>query len=385
LSGLGVPPDQTPVVIWREHVLRNPSNAELARIVGLPVPASLEAVWDLVIVGAGPAGLAAAVYGASEGLATVAVDSVATGGQAARSPLVENYLGFPSGISGAELAERATIQAGKFGARIGVPARATALEQGEGHHLVRLDDGEVLCGLTVVIATGARYRRLDLPRLEDFEGESVHYAATMAEAQLCRGDPVAVIGGGNSAGQAALFLARHAAHVTLVVREPDLGVNMSRYLADEIERTPAIDVLLHSEIRELVGEHSLEQIVIEDRRSGERRSIEARGLFVFIGADPHTQWLQEELALDEGGYILTGADVAPSAPMAAPDQPARQPLPLETSRPGVFAAGDVRSGWIKRVSSAVGEGAMAISLVHEYLSGRMQLEPVAGQPLAVPA
>jgi thioredoxin reductase (NADPH) len=385
LRELGVSPDQTPVVIWRDRVLRNPSNAELAGIVGLPVPRSLEAVWDLVIVGAGPAGLAAAVYGASEGLSTVAVDAVATGGQAATSPFVENYLGFPSGISGAELAERATIQARKFGARISVPAQAVALERRGSHHLVMLDDGEAVCGRTLIIATGARYRRLDVPRLEDFEGVSVHYAATMTEAQLCRGDPVAVVGGGNSAGQATLFLARHASHVTLVVREADLGVNMSRYLADEIQRTPGVDVLLHSEIREVTGQQSLEGLVVEDTRSGERRSIDARALFVFIGADPYTRWLQGEIALDDGGYILTGSDVKQSAPMTGPDQISRQPLPLETSRPGVFAAGDVRSGSIKRVSSAVGEGAMAVSLVHEYHAGRMQLEPVAGEAQAVPA
>lgn len=379
LRELGVSPAQTPVVIWHEHVLRNPSNAELARIVGLPVPSSVDAVWDLVIVGAGPAGLAAAVYGASEGLATLAVDAVATGGQAATSPLVENYLGFPSGISGAELAERATIQARKFGARISVPAQAMALEHREGHHLVRLDVGEAVCGRTVVIATGARYRKLDVSRLEDFEGESIHYAATVTEAQLCRGEPVAVVGGGNSAGQAAMFLATHAAHVTLVVREADLGVHMSRYLADEIQRTPGVDVVLHAEVRELIGGQSLEGLVVEDTRSGRRRSIEARALFVFIGADPYTRWLQEEVALDDGGYILTGSDVAPSAPIAAPDQMPRQPLPLETSRPGVFAAGDVRSGSIKRVSSAVGEGAMAVSLVHEYLARQMQLDARANR------
>jgi thioredoxin reductase (NADPH) len=360
LRQLGVAPEETPVVIWRgEQVLRNPSNAELARAIGLPAPKPGGTVCDLVIVGAGPAGLAAAVYAASEGLATVTFDAIATGGQAGTSPRIENYPGFPSGISGSELTERTVIQAEKFGADINVPAEATALEQRDGHHLVRLDDGQAVEGRTVVVATGARYRKLPVPRLEEFEGTSVHYAATHVEAQLCHGDPVAVVGGGNSAGQAAVFLMKHAARVSLLIRGGDLGRSMSRYLADRIERTPGIEVLRHTEVRELVGEGALEAVVVEDNRTGSRRRLEARALFVFIGAEPHTGWLGDRLALDDRGFILTGAD-------AVPDD-GRQPFLLETSLPGVFAAGDVRSGSIKRVTSAVGEGAMAIRLAHEYL------------------
>jgi thioredoxin reductase (NADPH) len=360
LRQLGVRPEETPVVIWRgEQVLRNPSNIELARVIGLPAPAPGGDRCDVVIVGAGPAGLAAAVYAASEGLATVTLDAVATGGQAGTSSRIENYPGFPSGISGSELTERTVIQAEKFGADINVPAEATALEQRDGHHLVRLDDGQAVEGRTVVVATGARYRKLPVPRLEEFEGTSVHYAATHVEAQLCHGDPVAVVGGGNSAGQAAVFLMKHAARVSLLIRGGDLGRSMSRYLADRIERTPGIEVLRHTEVRELVGEGALEAVVVEDNRTGSRRRLEARALFVFIGAEPHTGWLGDRLALDDRGFILTGAD-------AVPDD-GRQPFLLETSLPGVFAAGDVRSGSIKRVTSAVGEGAMAIRLAHEYL------------------
>jgi thioredoxin reductase (NADPH) len=360
LRQLGVAPEETPVVIWRgEQVLRNPTNAELARAIGLPAPKPGGTVCDLVIVGAGPAGLAAAVYAASEGLATVTFDAIATGGQAGTSPRIENYPGFPSGISGSELTERTVIQAEKFGADINVPAEATALEQRDGHHLVRLDDGQAVEGRTVVVATGARYRKLPVPRLEEFEGTSVHYAATHVEAQLCHGDPVAVVGGGNSAGQAAVFLMKHAARVSLLIRGGDLGRSMSRYLADRIERTSGIEVLRHTEVRELVGEGALEAVGVEDSRTGSRRRLEARALFVFIGAEPHTGWLGDRLALDDRGFILTGAD--------AVRDDGRQPFLLETSLPGVFAAGDVRSGSIKRVTSAVGEGAMAIRLAHEYL------------------
>jgi thioredoxin reductase (NADPH) len=364
LRGLSISPEETPVVIWRgEQVLRNPSNAELARVIGLREPKPAEAACDLVVVGAGPGGLAAAVYGASEGLATVVLDVVATGGQAGTSSKIENYLGFPSGISGAELAERAVIQAEKFGADITVPAEAAALEQREdGQHVVRLDDGTTVAGRTVLIATGASYRRLDLDRLEDFEGTSIWYAATELEARMCHRDPVAVAGGGNSAGQAAVFLAKQVPKVHLLLRHGDLGRDMSRYLADRIERDPRIEVLTHTEARELVGDDGiLEALVVEDNRTGERRRLDARALFVFIGTAPRTDWLAGQLALDDGGFVLTGADAARE--LADGSRPAL----LETSRPGVFAAGDVRSGSVKRVASAVGEGAMAVRLVHAHL------------------
>jgi thioredoxin reductase (NADPH) len=403
LRQLGVSPHETPVVIWHgTQVLRNPSVEELARTIGLPVPTSDEVVWDLAIIGAGPAGLAAAVYGASEGLGTLALDGVATGGQAETSSRIENYLGFPAGLSGAELADRAVVQAEKFGgggggggrgagggggaapprgrlaaravvqgekfgARFSLGAEATALEELDGHRLVRLADGRAIRARSVLIATGARYRRLDVPRLEEFEGSSVYYAATEIEARMCRNDPVVVVGGGNSAGQAAVFLAAHAAKVRLLIRHGDLGRDMSRYLVDQIERTPGIEVLRHTEVRELLGDDSLEAVVVEDNRTGERRRLDARSLFVFIGAEPHARWLADQLALDDRGFILTGADTRTEADDPLWLAAGRQPLPLETNRPGVFVAGDVRSGSIKRVASAVGEGAMAVQLVHEYL------------------
>lgn len=367
LRRMGITPEETPVVILRdERVLRNPSNTELARALGLHDLGTTEGVWDLVVVGAGPAGLAAAVYGASEGFSTVVIDAVATGGQAGASSRIENYLGFPAGISGGELADRAVIQAEKFGARIAVPGEATKLAERDGSYVITLDDGETLQGRTVVIATGARYRKLAVPRLEEFEGTSVFYAATLVEAQVCQRTSVAVVGGGNSAGQAALFLSTQASHVRLLIRHDDIGKDMSRYLVDRIERTPAIEVLPHTEVRELLGEGGeLESIVVDDTRTGERRELPTRRLFVFIGAEPHSQWLGDELALDSHGFVLTGAD-AVSADGAATDG-SRQPQMLETSRPGVFAVGDVRCGSVKRVASAVGEGAMAVHLAYEHL------------------
>jgi thioredoxin reductase (NADPH) len=355
LRELGVRPVETPVVIWAgEDVLRNPSNSDLGRLIGLRTPPPDGGVADLIIVGSGPAGLAAAVYGSSDGLETIALDAVATGGQAGMSSRIENYLGFPEGITGAELADRAVIQARKFGARLSVPSEALRLERNGDHHLVRVDGGEGYAARTVVIATGVRYRKLDVPRLEEFEPKSVFYAATPIEAFLCRAEPVVVVGGGNSAGQGTLFLSRDAAHVRLVAREHELAEHMSRYLADRIQRTKNIHVMLGCEVRELVGREELEAVVIENNASGDRTTVDARALFVFTGADPRNGWLGDEIALDERGYVLTGAAVGSD-------------LPLQTSRPGVFAAGDVRAGSARRVAAAVGEGAMAVRLVHEHL------------------
>jgi thioredoxin reductase (NADPH) len=364
LRQLSVTPADTPVVILgSKQVLRNPTNAELVQIIGLPTRGPPESELDLVIVGAGPAGLAAAVYGASEGLTTVVLDAIGTGGQASTSARIENYLGFPAGISGAELADRAVVQAEKFGATITVPAAATGLEQQDGFHTVRIEDGTELRTRTVVIATGARYRRLDVPRLDEFEGTSVYYAATIVEARLCLRQPVVVVGGGNSAGQAAVYLAQHAAAVRLLIRHDDLGRDMSRYLVDQIERDPRIEVLRHTAVRELVGrDGQLEAVIAEDTHTGVRHTLDASLLFVFIGAQPCTGWLTGRLALDDHGYLHTGPAAAPAPPGD------RQPDLLETSRPGVFAVGDVRSGSIKRVASAVGEGAMAVRLVHEHLA-----------------
>ena len=364
LAELGVEPSETPIVLRGEELLRNPSNEELARALGLRVPSSAESVYDLLVVGAGPAGLAASVYGASEGLATAAIDAMAAGGQAGTSTRIENYLGFPAGISGMELAERARIQADKFGARLLIPAEALDFCPREDHYRVRLADGESVEARTVVIATGARYRRLQVPRIDDLVGLGVYYAATPMEASMCRNSHVAIVGGGNSAGQAAVFLADNVARVTMMVRGPGLQRTMSRYLIDQIERIPNVEVRPHTEVGELVGERSVEALVVEDNRSGERTRLDATALFVFIGAEPRTGWLGDAVALDDKGFVLTGGD------LEAPRDDQAPPLILETSRPGVFAVGDVRSGSIKRVASAVGEGSMAVRLVHQHLAER---------------
>ncbi len=370
LTELGVPTSETPVVIWRgREVLRNPSNAELARVIGLPARPMPKDVTDFIVVGAGPAGLGAAVYASSEGLGTMLVDAVATGGQAATSPRIENYLGFPSGISGAELADRAVIQAQKFGVQLSVPVRAVGLQLVDGLHRVSFDDGSSVTGRTLLVATGVRYRKLDVPDLDRFEGTNVYYAATESEAQQCRLDPVAVVGGGNAAGQAALFLAKHTPRVLLLIRGGNLTDRMSRYLADRIERTRNVEVFVNTEVRELVGRDSLEALVVEDNQTGRQRRLEARALFVFIGAAPHTGWLKEQVVLDAQGFVVTGNAVATSnAHQELWRNVGRVPLVLETSRPGVFAAGDVRSGSVKRVAAAVGEGAMASRLVHDHLA-----------------
>jgi len=317
-------------VILHARVLRNPSNAELAAPAGLPPPSSSPVRCDLLVVGSGPGGMSAAVYGASEGLRSMVLDGTATGGQAGTSARIENYLGFPSGISGAELAERAMLQARKFGAEFVVPAEAASIEKDGGQYLVRLADGSPVTATSVVIATGARYRRLDVPQLDHFEKMSVYYAASQAEALLCAGDPVAVVGGGNSAGQAAVFLSRHAAQVTLIVREHDLSENMSRYLIDQLERIPNVRIMLVAEVRELLGDDTLEAVAVADGRTGERSVLPARALFVFIGVRPCSGWLGGLVDLDARGFVRTGQDTGSSA--------------LETSRPGIFAVGDVRSG-----------------------------------------
>ncbi|MFI8891650.1 FAD-dependent oxidoreductase [Streptomyces paradoxus] len=368
LRRFGVGPDETPLVIWRDTtLLRNPSNAELARLMGLPSLPTGNHHGDLLIVGSGPAGLAAAVNAASEGLDTTVVEAMASGGQAATSSRIENLLGFPSGISGAELTERAVLQADKFGARISVPAEAARLEPRDGHYAVRFADGGEVTSRTVVLATGARYRRLQVPGIERLEGTSVHYSATVYEAQQCRTDPVAVVGGGNSAGQAVLFLAGYAPQVYLLVRGPSLQAHMSRYLIDQVERHPRVRVLLHTETTEALGDKVLEAVTVVDHRTGDYRQLAVRALFVFTGAEPHTEWLSGALALDARGFVLTGAEAqAGSVPELWQSQ-GRDCLMLETSLPGVFAAGDVRSGSVKRVASAVGEGAMSIHFVHRYL------------------
>ncbi len=361
LAQFGVTPGDTPIVIAYGRLLRNPGNAELAAAIGLPAPSAQPADCDMLVVGAGPAGLSAAMYAASEGMQVTALDGVATGGQAGTSSRIENYLGFPSGISGADLADRAVLQAEKFGARFAVPAEATAIAQDSGYYRVHLADGTSLTSTSVVIATGARYRQLGVPRLDYFEKMSVYYAASQAEALMCHGDPVAIIGGGNSAGQAAVFLSAHATCITLIVREHDLSEHMSRYLINQVVRLPNVQVMADSEVRELHGDQALKAITVVGSRTGTRRVLPARALFVFIGAVPCTDWLGGLVDLDEHGFVRTGAGA-----LSAADGPdGTRPLPLETNRPGLFAVGDVRSGSAKRVAAAVGEGAMAIRLAFE--------------------
>ena len=355
LRALGVTETRAPVVIWKgQRALPNPSTAELADLIGLRA-APTRAAHDLVVVGAGPGGLAAAVYAASEGLATVVVDAVATGGQAATSSQIENYLGFPAGITGGELADRAVVQARKFGAVFDIPGEAVSLRQADGYHVVGLAEGDDLIAHAVLIATGVRYRRLSIPGIDRLEGSSVYYAATEFEARLCRQDPVTVVGGGNSAGQAACFLARRSPVVNLVIRHEDLRRDMSRYLADRVDQSPRIKVWRNTEVGELIGGGALEQVLLHDLRTDEKQRVATSALFVLIGAAPHTSWLQGEIPLDEKGFVLTGPAAGSHDGMFA------------TRREGVFAVGDVRSGSVKRVASAVGEGAVVIRQVHDFL------------------
>jgi thioredoxin reductase (NADPH) len=369
MSQFDISPDDLPIVIVSGHaVLRNPTNAELADATGLRKRNDTREVVDLIVVGAGPSGLAAAVYGASEGLTTVVLDAVATGGQAATSSRIENYLGFPAGISGAELAERATIQAEKFGARITIPGEARALRRVDGSYTVLVEADLEIVGRSVIIATGAQYRKLDVARLADFEMTSVYYAATRFEAQQCGQQSVAIVGGGNSAGQAAVFLSQTVPQVYLLIRHGDLHRDMSQYLIDQIDAIPNVEVRYHNEVRELLGDQTLTGLVVEDNQTGERETLVVRALFVFIGARPCTSWLVNTIALDQDGFVLTGEHAT------ATDGDARPQL-LESSWPGVFAVGDVRSGSVKRVASAVGEGAMAVRLIEAQFAQDVMNSP----------
>ena len=353
----------TPLVVWgRKLVLKNPANRELAEALGLRRPLE-PMVYDLVVIGAGPAGLAAAVYGASEGLSTVVLERTAPGGQAGRSMRIENYLGFPTGITGGELAERAFVQANKFGARIPVSTQATGLRFENGHSVLQLDGGETITARCLLIASGADYRRLSAEGCPRFEGRGVYYAATPIEAQMCQGSEVVVVGGGNSAGQAAVYLATQVRKVFLVIRGDDLHKDMSDYLARRIEETPNIEVLLDTEVRRVSGEEHLGEVELVNTKTGRTRTVRTPALFSFIGATPRTDWLPHEIERDSKGFVRTGPSLAQSPYWNG----SRPPFLLEASRPGVFAAGDVRSGSVKRVASAVGEGAMAVQFVHEYL------------------
>jgi thioredoxin reductase (NADPH) len=363
LERFGLGAADTPVVAWGDKpLLRNPANRDLAETLGLRRPLE-QVVYDLVVVGAGPAGLAAAVYGASEGLRTLVLERSGPGGQAGRSMRIENYLGFPTGITGAELAGRAVLQANKFGAQLPVPTPVTRLTFDNAYAVLHLDGGEAVTGKCLLIATGAEYRRLGVEGCEPLEGRGVYYAATPAEALLCRGSAAVVVGGGNSAGQAAVYLAGQARSVCLVVRGGDLYKNMSSYLAHRIGQTANVEVLLETEVARMHGDGHLSEVEFVNKKTGQRRTVAAAALFSFIGAVPRTDWLPAEVERDARGFVQTGAAVGRSPHWSR----RRQPFLLETSRAGVFAAGDVRADSVKRVASAVGEGSMAVQFVHEYL------------------
>jgi len=347
--------------------LEAPSIREVADKVGLQTQATLP-FYDLVIVGGGPAGLAAAVYGASEGLHTVLVEREAPGGQAGMSSRIENYLGFPAGLSGADLARRAVAQAARFGVEIVAPQEALSLRAEAATRLVTLGDGAELASHSLIVATGVSYRRLDAPGIEQLTGAGVYYGAAMTEAITCRDEAVFIVGGANSAGQAALYFARYAGQVTMLTRSP-LTKSMSSYLIDQISATPNIVVRTNARVAAAHGDEHLSELTIADTATGVEETVPAAALFIFIGAEPRTDWLGADIARDDRGFLLTGADLPRDANGHVRDWPLeREPLMLETNVPGVFAAGDVRHASIKRVASGVGEGAIAVSFVHQYLS-----------------
>ncbi|MEO5820130.1 MAG: FAD-dependent oxidoreductase [Vicinamibacteraceae bacterium] len=368
LRQFNIPASETPVVIGRDGKFhRRPSIEALANCAGLVIAFDPAEVHDLIVVGAGPSGLAAAVYGASEGLDVVVLERLATGGQAGTSARIENYLGFPAGISGAELTRNALLQAQRFGARITVPGTVTKLAINDGIRLVTLGDGTQLRTRCVLVTTGVSYRRLDLPRFAEFEGAGVYYAATDMEARLCRGDDVVVVGAGNSAGQAIVHLSRYARQVHVVVRGDDLGRSMSRYLVDRVEHLDNVVIHRGAEVSAVEGDGHLATVRVRNG-SGTETPLTTPALFMFIGADPNTNWLNGCIDLDAKGFVLTGPQLSRRTVGGARWAAAgRSPFLLETSLPGVFAAGDVRSGSVKRCASAVGEGAIAVSFVHQHI------------------
>ena len=359
LACFEITPDQLPVVISTdERVLRNPSNAALADDLGLTETFDPAHVYDVAVVGAGPAGLAAAVYAASEGLGTIVVEGLAPGGQAGTSSKIENYLGFPTGISGQALAGRAQTQAQKFGARLAISRSVTGVDCAERPFKLNLEDGQAVRARTVIVATGARYRKLDVPDYETFEGQGIHYAATAMEEKLCANEEVIVVGGGNSAGQAAVFLSRSAAHVHVLVRADGLAASMSDYLVQRIAQSPKITLHTRAEITALEGDGRLRQVTWTNRDTKESQTHAIGNAFVMIGAEPNTEWLDGCLELDGKGFVQTGKDADGTALSS----------PYATTRPGIFAVGDVRSGSVKRVASGVGEGSVVIQAVHRFVN-----------------
>ena len=366
LEALGGTLDQLPFVACSRGTRSpKPTVTRIAECIGLKRTIRTEP-FDLVIVGAGPAGLAAAVYGASEGLSTLVLDRFGPGGQAGTSSRIENYMGFPAGLSGADLAERGYLQALKFGAELVAPVAVQSMTRDDrGFHQLHLDDGQVVTGRSVLIATGASYQRLPISGCEHWDGAGVYYSCTSVHARSCSSGRAVVVGGGNSAGQAAMYLADHATGATLVIRGGDLRKSMSDYLARRIESHPAVEVVTHSEVVAIDGNGKLSGIQLRDVRTGATRAVDCPAVFVFIGAKPRTDWLPPEVAKDEKGFILTGAEAGGSAHWPRTD---REPCPVETSLPGVFAAGDVRSNTTKRVAFAVGDGALAVTCAHRVLA-----------------
>jgi thioredoxin reductase (NADPH) len=368
LDGFHVGLEDVPIAICQGVVvLRNPSNGEIADCLGFNTAIDRTHLRDVVVIGAGPSGLAAAVYGASEGLDVLVIESNAPGGQAGTSSRIENYLGFPTGISGQDLAARAYDQTQKFGAQVMIAKDALRLKCERRPYAVDLADGSRVSARTIIIASGAEYRRLPLENLASFENAGVYYGATFMEAQLCRGEEVVVVGGGNSAGQAAVFLAQTAKRVHMLIRAGGLAETMSRYLIRRIEENPAIDLRANTEVAALEGSDHLERLQWRDNRTGAIETRDIRHLFVMTGAAPSTAWLHGCLALDPKSFIKTGPSLTPEDLATAHWPLARAPHLLETSLPGVFAVGDVRGGNIKRVASAVGEGSIAIAFVHQVL------------------
>ncbi len=369
VDDLGIDVQRLPALIRNDGiVLHEPSNAEIAASHGISTRPS-PGIYDVAIVGAGPAGLAAAVYGASEGLRTVVIERAAIGGQAATSSLIRNYLGFPLGIPGALLAHRAWQQAILFGAEFVFTHRVAGVRSSGGEHSITLTDGAEVLAKAVIIAVGVEYRRLGIPALDRLIGAGVFYGAAGSEAAAMTGEVVYVVGGANSAGQAALHLAKSAERVVLLVRGDSLAAGMSDYLMKQLQVTPNIEVRLHTRIADGRGNGRLEALTLQDVATGRREEVPAGALFILIGAEPRTQWLQDALLLDERGYTLTGRDIPSTAWRTE-----RSPLPFETSLPGVFAAGDVRYGSVKRVASAVGEGSVTVGSIHQYLSQRERKE-----------
>lgn len=346
----------TPAVIFGKQVVEDPSPAKIAQLLGLDLEIGEDEVVDVLIVGGGPSGVAAGVYAGAEGLKAIVVEDAAIGGQAGTSSRIENYMGFPTGISGADLCWRGEVQAMKFGTRFAVPRRAVALEKrDDGVFCVTLNDGRVVCARALIVATGVQYRRLPLERIEQFEGAGIYYAATDIEARYCRATDVVIVGGGNSAGQAAMFLSRAARHVHVLVRGSSLADSMSDYLLSRLEKDPSITIHYTTEMTRLHGDDHLSHVTIQDKSAGETWTIETRGVFIMVGAAPNTDWLSGIVDLDETGFVVTGQGDHDASPFA-------------TSHPGIFAVGDVRAGSVKRVASAVGEGSVVVSKVWEHIN-----------------